>query len=112
MALVIPIKIKEGKTCLKCSGSGYMAVSVDQNPEVLKDGAKILPCPVCRGMGKIGMEFEYIKIPLKTAKKFKELSEDELKSIVENIVKNQLPNLSSDLFEEAVKKVIEEIKNL
>ena len=89
-----------------------MAISVDQNPEVLKDGAKILPCPVCRGVGKMGIEFEYVKIPLKTAKKFKELPEDELKSIVENTIKNQLPNLSSDLFEKAVKKVIEEIKNL
>ena len=112
MALVIPIEIKKGESCLKCSGTGYIAVSVDQNPEVLKEGARIIACPICKGVGEIGIEFEYIKIPLKTAKKFKELSEDELKSIVENIVKNQLPNLSSDLFEEAVKKVIEEIKNL
>jgi len=112
MALIVPIKIKEGETCLKCSGTGYVAVSVDQNPEVLKEGAKILPCPVCKGMGKIGIEFEYIKIPLETAKKFKELSENELKNVVENIVKNQLPNLPKDLFEKAVKKVIEEIKSL
>ncbi|HIC86684.1 MAG TPA: hypothetical protein EYP03_00165 [Aquificae bacterium] len=112
MALIVPIKIKEGEACLKCTGTGYIAVSVDQNPEVLKEGAKILPCPVCKGMGKIGLEFEYIKIPLKTAKKFKELPEDELKKVVENIVKNQLPNLPKDLFEKTVRKVIEEIKNL
>ncbi len=112
MALVVPIKIKEGEICSKCNGSGYIAVSVDQNPKILEEGAKILPCPVCKGMGKIGVEFEYIKIPLETAKEFKKLPDDELKNIVKNIVKTQLPNLTQGLFEEAVKKVIEEIKNL
>ena len=112
MALVIPIEIKKGESCLKCSGTGYIAVSVDQNPEVLKEGARIIACPICKGVGEIGIEFEYIKIPLKTAKEFKDLPEDKLRNVIENIVKEQLPNLPQNFFEETVKKVIEEIKSL
>ncbi len=112
MALVIPIKIKEGEICPRCNGTGYIAISADQNPEVLKEGAKVVPCPVCKGTGRVGMEFEYIKIPLKTAKEFKNLPDNELEKVVRDLVKTQLPNLTEGLFEEAVKKVIEEIKKL